>query len=94
MTSLPKLPQPKIIIRQRRQITRRHGRSRSSPKHWVSDIHHSSREMIIDQILRRLHGQHRHHAHSHGGAGSRWPGELVRTSAEKDGLKDDGGGYS
>jgi hypothetical protein len=64
MTRPPQRLQPPIIIRQRRDKSRKHRQPRHSPETRVRKTHRTVYQTQRDQILSQLHRQHRHQTHA------------------------------
>lgn len=90
MTSLPKLPQPPIIIWQRRKKPSANRHHSSHPEARVIESHHAPSKMVVDQVLRSLHSQHRYETHPHCCPSGHWPRKPIRAATEEDRLQYDG----
>lgn len=86
MTTLPMLDQTPIIIRHRGQKSSAHRHQCSRPESRIIQQHHTPSEMVIHQILHRLHGQHGDETHTRRSPKRQSPGKLVHSTSEQDSL--------
>lgn len=94
MARLPPSLQPIIIPRQRRRKPSPHCQQRGTPERRVPHIHYASSQMPIHRRLHRLHGQHRHHAHTRGGLCRSRKRHTVTAEAEEQRLEEQRSCYS
>lgn len=71
-----------VVIRQRCEEPRSYREDCSAPEGWRIELDHAAREMEVDCIFGRFHGDHGDHAHPGGGLCCCRPGEMIASYAE------------